>query len=68
MMGYAQIEARIVGKLNAHNDPRDDTDRALWNEMMDQIDRILSKPIYGRVLASWDLPRQEVTGYGWRNI
>lgn len=66
-MGYLSIEAKIVGRLHAHNDPRDDTDRAIWNELMDRIDLILREPIYARVVAARSLPREEVTGYGWRS-
>lgn len=66
-MGYTQIEAKITGKLNSHNDPRDDTDRALWNEMMDKIKRVVSDPTYNRILTMVDLPREPVSGYGWRD-
>lgn len=66
-MGYTQIEAKIVGKLNSHNDPRDDTDRALWNEMMDRIHRVVNDGTYTRILIGADLPREPVSGYGWRD-
>lgn len=67
-MGYTLIEAKVVGRLNSHNDPRDDTDRALWNEMMDKIERIIHDPTYARIMGtqSSSLPREPVSGYGWK--
>lgn len=66
-MGYTMIEAKIVGSMNSHNDPRDDTDRALWNEMMDRIERIVLDPLFSRLGIAHSLPREPISGYGWRD-
>lgn len=66
-MGYTMIEAKLVGSLNSHNDPRDDTDRAVWNELMDRIEWLIRDPLFMRLTITASLPREPVSGYGWRN-
>jgi len=65
-MGYDLTEARIHGRTSNHNAPRDDHDRAAWNELMDEIEHLTRQDRFKCLEVHVSLPRLPVIGYGYR--
>ena len=51
-MGYEQGEMKIIASLSRHNSPRDSTDDALWWELTERINKIITEPKYEAISVS----------------
>lgn len=53
-MGYNQREAKIVAFTDNHNSPRTRTDNALWDELMDRVNKAVTDPLFSRLNITFD--------------
>lgn len=50
-MGQTQQEIKIVCSLSSHNSPRDVMHQAIYDNLIDEIDSLLAKPVYKEIQA-----------------